>query len=512
MKERPVLKSRFLVPLATMLIVASLLPAAATGDTAPGDGEALVTIGSKKFTENVILGEILTQLARSAGVPARHRRELGGTRVLWSALLGGDIDIYPDYTGTIQREILKQYDLDTMQDVREKLGEYGIRMSPPLGFNNTYAIGMKEDVAEDLQIARISDLKNFPDLKFGFTNEFMDREDGWQGLRAHYGLPQTFVRGLDHDLAYRGIDSESIHVVDLYSTDAEIEYYSLRALEDDLGYFPEYDAVLLYREDLIVRAPGLIEKLESLAGVIPESRMIGMNARAKLEGIHEKEIAAGFIRETFGVETRYDREGFWRRLGRHTADHLLLVAISLSAAILIAIPLGIVAAKSRRLEKPILGVTGIIQTIPSLALLVFMIPLLGIGGPPAVTALFLYSLLPIVRNTFTGIRDIPPSMIESARALGLPPRARLRLVELPMASSTILAGIKTSAVINIGTATLGALIGAGGYGQPILTGIRLDDITMILQGAVPAALLALIVQGLFDAAERFIVPRGLRLS
>ncbi len=490
-------------------VLAALVLLAGRGSA---DDGTLIRIGSKKFTENVILGEILTQMAGSAGFDARHRRELGGTRVLWSALLSGDIDVYPDYTGTIRREILKQYNLDNEQQVREKLAEFGIRMSQPLGFNNTYAIGMKEEVAAELGIARISDLKNYPDLKFGFTNEFMDREDGWQGLRAHYGLPQTFVRGLDHDLAYRGIDTESIHVVDLYSTDAEIEYYGLRALEDDLGYFPQYDAVLLYRADLGKRAPALVEELETLAGKIPESRMIEMNARAKLEGVHEKEIAAGFIRETFGVRTTYDREGFWRRLGKHTGDHLLLVAISLSAAILIAIPLGIVAVKSPRLEKPIMGVVGIIQTIPSLALLVFMIPLLGIGGPPAVTALFLYSLLPIVRNTYTGIRDIPQSVIESASALGLPPGARLRLIELPMASSTILAGIKTSAVINIGTATLGALIGAGGYGQPILTGIRLDDITMILQGAVPAALLALIVQGLFDFAERFIVPKGLRIS
>jgi osmoprotectant transport system permease protein len=478
------------------------------GDPAGGR----ITVGSKKFTENVILGEILTQVARSEGLDAQHRRQLGGTRVLWGGLINGDIDIYPDYTGTIQREILKQYNLENEDEIREKLLSFGIKMSPPLGFNNTYAIGMKESVAERLGIARISDLREFPELKFGFTNEFMDREDGWQGLRARYRLPQTFVRGLDHDLAYRGIDSGSIDVIDLYSTDAEIEYYDLRALQDDLGYFPQYDAVLLYRVGLAERQPHLIDRLEALAGMIPEPRMIAMNARAKLEGIDEKEIAAEFIRETFGIETEYQREGFWRRLGRHTVDHLTLVGISLSAAILIAIPLGIAAVKSRRLEKPIMGVVGIIQTIPSLALLVFMIPLLGIGGPPAVTALFLYSLLPIVRNTYTGIRDIPTSVMESACALGLPPSARLRQIELPMASSMILAGIKTSAVINIGTATLGALIGAGGYGQPILTGIRLDDITMILEGAVPAAVLALLVQALFDSAERFVVPKGLRLS
>jgi len=471
-----------------------------------------ITVGSKKFTENVILGEIVTQMARSEGMGARHRRELGGTRVLWSGLVNGDIDIYPDYTGTISREILKQYDLTTEREIHEKLSEFGVRMSRPLGFNNTYAIGMKESLAERLGIVKISDLRSHPELKFGFTNEFMDREDGWQGLRLQYRLPQTFVRGLDHDLAYRGLDSESIHVIDLYSTDAEIQYYGLRALEDDLGYFPQYDAVLLYRMELAERVPHLIDRLDSLAGKIPEQRMIAMNASAKIDGVNERAIAADFVRETFGIRTEYAREGFWQRLRKHTLDHLILVAVSLSAAVLVAIPLGIGAVKSPRLEKPIMGVVGIIQTIPSLALLVFMIPLLGIGGPPAVTALFLYSLLPIVRNTYTGIRDIPLSVMESARALGLPPAARLRLIELPMASSMILAGIKTSAVINIGTATLGALVGAGGYGQPILTGIRLDDITTILEGAVPAALLALVVQGGFDFAERFIVPKGLRIS
>ena len=155
---------------------------------------------------------------------------------------------------------------------------------------------------------------------------------------------------------------------------------------------------------------------------------------------------------------------------------------------------------------------GIIQTLPSLALLVFMIPLLGLGSPPAVAALFLYSLLPIVRNTYTGLHDIPNSVRESADALGLTAAARLRLVELPMSARAILAGIKTSAVINVGTATIGAIIGAGGYGQPILTGLELRNTSLILQGAVPAALLALLVQGLFELAERWLVPKGLRLK
>jgi osmoprotectant transport system permease protein len=141
-----------------------------------------------------------------------------------------------------------------------------------------------------------------------------------------------------------------------------------------------------------------------------------------------------------------------------------------------------------------------------------MIPLFGIGAGPAIAALFLYSLLPIVRNTHAGLTGIPASLLESARALGLPPTAVLTRVELPLASPTILAGIQSAAVINVGTATLGALIGAGGLGQAIFTGIRLDDIGLILEGAIPASLLALLVQGVFELVERSVVPRGLRLQ
>lgn len=468
-------------------------------------------IGSKKFTESVVLGEIVCHLVETGGISAEHRRGLGGTRILWNALLKGEIDIYPEYTGTIQREILDTYTHGTEREIRERLSEFGIGMSRPLGFNNTYAIGMEEGLAEKYNIKKISDLRDHPDLKFGFTNEFMDREDGWQGLRTRYGLHQTEARGLDHDLAYRGIGSGSIHVIDMYSTDAEIEYYGLRPLEDDLGFFPRYEAVLLYRSDLVRRIPDLAGRLEMLAGAVSEAKMIAMNAQAKLEGMHEKQIAETFLAETFGIRIEIPRDDFVQRLRGNTVDHLVLVAISLSAAILIAIPLGILAVKFPPCGRVILGIVGVMQTIPSLALLVFMIPLLGIGGPPAVMALFLYSLLPIVRNTYTGIRDIPSSITESAEALGLTPAARLRLVELPIASSTILAGIKTSAVINIGTATIGALIGAGGYGQPILTGIRLDDIGLILEGAVPAAVMAILAQWLFDLAEKVVVPRGLRL-
>ena len=473
--------------------------------------ERPIRVGSKKFTESVILGEVTRLLVQSVGHAADHRRELGGTRVLWGALLAGEIDVYPEYTGTLMQEILVRERLRTTEQLQRSLARRGLRMTAPIGFNNTYAIGVTADTAERLKLRKISDLREHPRLVLGFGNEFLNRADGWPGLKRRYRLPQTDVRGLDHDLAYRGIASGALDVIDLYATDAEIDYYRLRALIDDLNYFPAYDAVLLYRADLEQRAPKVVAMLQRLAGSIDEAAMAKLNARVKLGRETETRVAADFLARTLTIDISVQTQSAWQRFWRHTAEHLLLVAVSLFAAIVVAIPLGIYAVQYPRVGQVILGVAGIIQTIPSLALFVFMIPLLGIGGPPAVAALFLYSLLPIIRNTHAGLSDIAAPIRESAQALGLPRAARLRRIELPLAGRAILAGVKTSAVINVGTATLAALIGAGGYGQPILTGIRLDDIGLILQGAVPAAVLSLVVLGLFEAIERLVIPRGLRI-
>jgi osmoprotectant transport system permease protein len=479
---------------------------------AADEGGPTVRVGSKTFTESVILGEIASGLIREAGVPALHRRELGGTQVLFHALEADELDVYPEYTGTISAEILAAQGIHTEAALRAALARRGVGMSRPLGFNDTYAIGMIASAALRLGIVNISDLKRHPGLKLGFSNEFMDRADGWPGLRDRYGLPQRDVRGLDHDIAYRALASDEIEATELYSTDAEIKQYNLRVLGDDLGFFPSYECVWLYRTDLPSRSPAAFAALSRLEGRVTVSEMAAMNARAKLDRVPEDRVAADFLAANFGIAPQVIAETFLARLLRRLGEHLGLVSISLLAAIAVSIPLGVVAARSQRIGPLILTVVGVIQTIPSLALLVFMIPWLGIGAKPALAALFLYSLLPIVRNTAAGLRDIPLSLRESAEALGLPPAARLLRIELPMASRAILAGIKTAAVINVGTATIGALIGAGGFGQPILTGIRRDDIAMILtEGAIPAALLALAVQGAFDLAERFLVPRGLRI-
>lgn len=470
-----------------------------------------VTVGSKVFTESVVLGEVATQLAREAGAEAEHHREVGGTRVVWEALLRGDLDAYPEYTGTLKQEVFAGESVATDAELEAALAREGVQMTPPLGFNNTYAVGMEEARAEALGVRSLSDLREHADLRLGFSNEFLDREDGWPGLRQAYGLPQRDVRGLDHDLAYRALVADDLDAIDLYSTDAEIPYYGLRVLDDDRAFFPRYDAVLLYRADLADRAPEVLEAWSRLGGAIPADTMAALNARVKLGGDPEAVVAAAFVRARFGVEAEVEVTSRAVRIWRRTREHLALVGLSLLAAIVVAIPLGVAAARVSWLEAPVLGLVSVLYTIPSLALLVFMLPVLGIGAAPALAALFLYSLLPIVRNTHAGLTGIAPELRESAEALGLPASVRLRRVALPLASPSILAGVQTSAVINVGTATLGALVGAGGYGQPILTGIRLDDVGLILEGAVPAAVLALLAQGLFHLAGRLVVPRGLRL-
>ncbi len=518
-----------------------------------------VRIGSKAFTESVILAEMARHLAENEGCTAEHIAGLGGTRLLWEALLAGQIDAYPEYTGTMIQEILagelgedhrlktgatpegdgaeagdaiEDHRLETgaTQDhrletgatqeltaLRAKLDELGLKMTEPLGFNNTYVLGMKEETAAALGIETISDLRDHPDLSVRFSNEFMKRADGWEALARRYQLPQQDVRGLEHALAYEALDKGVIQVTDLYATDAKISKLGLRRLDDNLRHFPQYHAVYVYRADMEKRAPRLVAALHGMEGSLDETAMTALNARVELDGVSESRAAADFLAEAKGIAANVRTRSIAHDIWQYTLEHLNMVAVSLLAAVLVAVPLGIVASRSPGLAQPILGVVGIIQTIPSIALLVLLIRPISyisddLGYPQAVVALFLYSLLPIVRNTYTGLHGISPQLQESAVALGLPPGVRLWRIELPLASRLILAGIKTAAVINVGFATLGGFIGAGGFGEPIFTGIRLNDYGVILQGAIPAAALALLVQGLFELVDRVVVPKGLRLK
>jgi osmoprotectant transport system permease protein len=469
-------------------------------------------VGSKQFTEGVILGEIVSEVGLDAGATVDHEAQMGGTRILWTALTGGDIDVYVEYTGTIVEEILAGEDVPRGDEaaLRAALAAHGVGMIGPLGFEYTYALGMRADRADALGVRSISDLAGHGGLVYGLSNEFVDRQDGWPGLAQRYGLHPGEMRGLVHDLAYRALADGAIDVTDIYTTDAEIERLGIRVLDDDRGYFPDYDAVILYRQAWADGAPSLVAALGRLAGAITPAQMIAMNARVRIDHRSEVEVAGAFVREELGITPQRIADGRAARIWQRTREHLLLVVIALLLAVVVAVPLGIAAARRPVLGQVVLGGVGVLQPVPSLALLVLLIRYLGIGGPPAVAAMFTYSLLPIVRNTHAGLTGIATPLRESAEVLGLGRWARLLRVELPLASPSILAGIKTAAVLSVGTATIGALVGAGGYGQPILTGIRLDDHDLILEGALPAAAMALAVQALFELVERAVVPKALR--
>jgi len=469
---------------------------------------APILIGSKKFTESYVLGEIARRSLTDAGIPAEHRQGMGGTIILWEALKGGQIDSYPEYTGTIATEILKSDFTMSLDQMRNSLEKVGVGMTAPLGFNNTYALVMRRSEAQRLGIRTISDLQRYPELKFGLTHEFLERQDGWRPLRQRYGLPQQNIIGIDHALGYSALANGSIAVKDAYSTDAKIEQNDLFVLEDNLHFFPKYEAVFLFRSST---RPDAIAALRRMEGTLDEARMIRLNAEAERTKNYARAADLYFERSARSPNSLND--SFPHKLARWTLRHLQLAGFSLLLSIIVGIPLGIIASRGGAIGHVILGFAGVVQTIPSLALLALLVPLpfFGISVRTAIAALFLYGLLPIVRNTATGLQDIPRSLRESAVALGLTPIACLWQVYMPMASRSILSGIKTSAVINIGTATLAALIGAGGLGEPIISGLSLNDRVTILEGAIPAAVLALLVQSCFDLLDRVLIPKGLRI-
>jgi osmoprotectant transport system permease protein len=473
---------------------------------APAHAGEVLRVGSKRFTESYLLGEILRQTA-APYTAAEHRQGLGNTAIVFEALKSGAIDVYAEYAGTIDLDILKHPAPTSLAQINRELAPLGLGAAVPLGFNNSYALAMRAADSSRLGITRLSDLARHSGLRLGLSHEFLGRADGWPGLARHYGLARQAI-GLDHGIAYEALATGQVDVIDIYSTDAKIRQYGLTVLQDDKAYFPRYDALLLYRLDMPQRFPQAWRALRGLEGRIRESDMIAMNAAAELEGKPFSAIAHDWLSPT--PAPRAERGGlsaklFDGNLGRLTRQHVTLVLLAVTAAAALGIPLGVLAAYAPRLRQAVMAVVGLLQTVPSLALLAMLIPLLGtIGALPALIALFLYALLPIVRNTSTGIEQVPEGLRLAALALGLTPRARLLYIELPLALPVILAGIKTAAVMSVGTATIAAFIGAGGYGERIATGLALNDNNMLLAGAIPAAVLALLTQLVFELIERLL--------
>ena len=493
-----------------------------------------VIVASKPFAESFLLAEMFAQLLESRGAAVERRFGLGATEIAFQALRTGAIDVYPEYTGTGLVAILDQNPQGSAGDVfrtvsREFRERWGIHWLPQLGFENTYAIAVRRESAEADGLRTLSDLARVADRYIGgFSPDFIGRSDGLPGLESAYGLRLQAQRSLLQAVKYEALDLGEVDVVDGYSTDGLIDRYDFVVLEDDLDFFPPYQASPLVGRRLWDTRPDAVRALSELAGMLDEDAMRALNRRIEVEGEEFETVArdalAGMglvagpaIRSVRAAEGRSGSLGAYLLARRAqlldlTIRHVLLVIVSLLAATLVAIPLGLFLERVPRGAEGVIRIIGLFQTIPSIALLAFMIPLLGIGVVPALVALFLYSLFPILRNTYTGICDADPAAVDSARSLGMTEGQILKYIRFPLAVPVIMAGVRTAAVITVGTATLAAFIGAGGLGDPIVAGLALSDSRMILSGAIPAAVLAFLVDGILGLFQRIVTPTGLEIA
>lgn len=473
-----------------------------------------IRIGSKEFPESHLLAEIMAQLIESHPAYTVERNfGLGGTLICFEALQQDEIDLYPEYTGTGLRVLLQSdtqlVDPDVVLAFVDSAfhNRFDLRWLPAFGFNNTYALA----VSATFPAQTLSELQAYPDLQIAFTHEFLNREDGFPGLAAHYGFHWTNVRGMEHGLVYKAMKNGQVDLTDAYSTDGQLVAFDLKLLKDDRGFFPQYYGAPMVRQQSLDRYPELTNILAPLTGSIDEATMQRLNYEVEVNHRSFAEVAGSFLIENGWVTPdEVEERSLFAPLLESVLEHMELTFIATLLAVLLGVPLSMLILGHTRVANTVLTITGLVQTIPSLALLGFLIPLLGIGFGPAIVALFLYALLPIVRNTYTGLQSIDPVLIEAGWAMGMTRNQLLLRVRLPLAARFILAGIRTATVINIGTATLAAFIGAGGLGEFILTGITLNDNQMILQGAIPAALLALVTDRALGYLEKRLEPRGLR--
>jgi len=527
--------------LATLAFQLAVTPRSTLGQASGADLRSVV-VASKPFGESFLLAEMFAQLLESRGIGVERRPGLGATEVAFGALRRDAIDVYPEYTGTglvaILHETLPDSSARNSRAVfayvsRRFAEAYGVRWLPPLGFENTYAIAVRGETATRYGLRTLSDLARASrSLTAGFTADFIGRPDGLAGLARAYGgaggvggMRFRATRPLSPALKYQALANGGVDVIDGYSTDGLLVRYDLVTLEDDKGFFPPYEAAALVSGRLARDRPEAIAALTLLSGRLDERLMRGLNRRVEVDRADVATVAADALREV-GVlpesepvlrVAQNDEAGvasfLHARRGAmlaQTLRHLLLVLGALAAAIVVAVPVGLALERARRVAEGTIGVLGVIQTIPSIALLAFMIPLFGIGVAPALVALWLYALYPIARGTYAGVRNADPEAVEAAEALGATPRQRLLWVRLPLAAPVIMAGVRTAAVITVGAATLAAFIGAGGLGEPIVEGLALADTRLILSGAIPAALLALIVDGALALVERRVRPAHLR--
>lgn len=524
--------------LATLLAAADRAQARAPGfvqDPGPGQEQSRpIVVGSKSFAESYVLGEVFALALEDAGYSVDRRLGLGETELVFRAMIAGEIDVYPEYTGTGLLAMLGEQAQGGRAAVLRRVSaefeaRWGLRWLPPLGFQNDYAMALRPATADSLGLRTLSDLERAaPGIVGGFSPGFIGRPDGLPGLEAR-GIRFAEARALLQAVKYQALTQNEVDIIDGYSTDGAVARYGLVVLRDDMAFFPPYDAAPLAGPGLYAEHPGAVLALSRLAGWIGEAAMMRANERVELAGTPAREAARLLLEEIGfldrGVSTTAPaaegggRLSFPQRLwhdrtalASQAVRHLLLVLGSLGAAVLVALPAGLALERRRQWAEPALRLASLLQTIPGIALLAFMIPVFGIGAAPAVAALFLYSLLPILRNTYTGLVEAAPDAVGAGRALGMTEWQLLKNIRLPLAAPVVMAGIRTAAVINVGTATLAAFVGAGGLGDPIVAGLALSDPAMTVSGAAPAAAMALLVDYGLSHAQAVVAPKGIRAA
>ena len=490
-----------------------------------------IIISSKIFTENILLAEMLSLLLEEKYTFKVIRKfNLGGTQLVFSALRNKEIDVYPEYTGTGYTMILKlsgeTQPKKTFKIVKKEfLNKFNLVWSLPLGFENTYTLAVRSSDLRFKKIHRISQLKGkTKSLKLGAGHEFMERQDGFLNFIKKYQLSfqkdQTWT--MNQGLMYSALKNKKIDMVMAYSTDGRIKAFDLKTLRDDKSFFPAYEAAYLTRKDFLKQYPMLKKAFKQLEGNITEKEMIFLNNQVDQLKLDSTQIARNFLikKNLLEDDIKNLKQQSWldyyiskkEYFFKIFYEHLLLVVVSLFFALWLAIPIGLWASYNNKVEKTVFFIVNTLQTVPSLALLAIFIPFLGIGFLPAVVTLFIYSLLPIIRNTFEAIKNIDRVLISAGAGMGLNIWQVLRYIQIPLAFPMILAGVRTSAVIVVGTATLAAFIGAGGLGDPIFRGIATLNSKLIFLGAVPACLLAIFIDRFLAFLEKLIIPKGLKLE
>jgi osmoprotectant transport system permease protein len=493
-------------------------------------------VASKPFGESYVLAELFAQLLEARGYAVVRRPGLGATQVAYAAVRSGAVDVYPEYTGTVLRAVLG--DSAPARDARDAFarvarlsaGRDGVRWLPPLGFENRFALAVRAETARRYGLRTVSDLaRAAPRLTGAFSSDFLGRADGLPGLARAYDLRLAAARPLAPAVKYQAVVAGDVDVIDAYSTEGLVARYGLVVLDDDRRFFPPYEAAPLASAAFVRDVPGAALALTELAGRLDEATVRELNRRQEVDGEPAAGVAAGALRALglaapaaaglpnadAAAPSGAGRGGalayLWAERGavaRRAGRHLALTLAALLAACAVGVPLGLWLERRARAGEAVVRVTGVLQTVPGIALLAFLVPWFGVGAWPALVALFAYGLYPIVRGTLAGVRDAAPGAVAAAVALGMTPRQVLRAVRLPLAAPAIVGGVRTAAVLGVGTATLAAFVGAGGLGETIASGLALADARLVLAGAVPAAALALAVDLALAALERAVRPRG----